>query len=90
MSSVESLPQLTARETTTFLSKVFVPTLAKGPIIRKPPEQEAEDLLRVVGRSGALSWDEFIQSWYRMVRRVVFTDAAAHDSELTDMRPAPR
>ncbi|MDF9279386.1 cytochrome P450 [Arthrobacter sp. EH-1B-1] len=199
MSSVESLPQLTVRETATFLSKVFVPTLAKGPIIRRPrmvalaeklhlderavatltqlaakypaspvllrlplrrqaivleprdvhrilaetPEpfaaassekkaalshfqprnslissgrersvrralqdqvldsgspvhrlaesflpivaEEAEDLLRVVRRSGALTWDEFIQSWYRMVRRVVFGDAAAHDEELTDM-----
>ncbi|GAB3556024.1 cytochrome P450 [Arthrobacter tumbae] len=199
MSSAGSLPQLTVRETATFLSKVLVPTLAKGPIIRRPqlvalaeklhlderavailaqlaakypaspvllrlplrrqaivlepndvhrilaetPEpftaassekkaalshfqprnslissgsqrsarralqdqvldsgspvhhlaesflpvvaEEAEELLRMVGRSGALTWDEFIRSWYRLVRRVVFGDAAADDEELTDM-----
>ena len=199
MSSAGSLPRLTVRETATFLSKVLVPTLAKGPIIRRPkvvalaeklhleeravatlaqlaakypaspvllrlplrrqaivleprhvhrilaetPEpfaaassekkaalshfqprnslissgrernvrralqdqvldsgspvhrlaesflpivaEEAEEVLRVAARSGALTWDEFIRSWYRMVRRVVFGDAATNDSELTDM-----
>lgn len=196
---MSSLPQLTVRETATFLLKVFVPTAAKGPIIRRPkvvalaeklhlderavatlaqlairypaspvllrlplrrqaivlvPAQvhrvlaetpdpfatvssekkaalahfqprnslissgrvrsvrralqdqvldsdnpvhhlaesflpivaeEAEDLLRVVGSTGQLSWDDFIRSWYRMVRRIVFGDAVADDQELTDM-----
>jgi len=32
-----------------------------------------------------LGWDEFIQSWYRAVRRTIFGDNAAEDHELTNM-----
>lgn len=199
MSSAGSLPQLSVRETATFVANVFLPTVAKGPIIRRPkivalaekfqlderaaatleqltakhpvspvllrlplrrqaivlepqdvhrvlaetPEpfatassekkgalahfqprnslistgrdrtvrralqdqvldssspvhrlaesflpvvaEEAEALLRAVNSSGELNWDTFIQSWFRVVRRVVFGDAAANDDDLTDM-----
>lgn len=199
MSSDGSLPQLTVRETANFLAKVFVPTTAKGPIIRRPrmvalgeklgfderavatlaqlaakypaspvllrlplrrqavvlehghvhrilaetPDpfatassekqaalahfqprnslistgsersvrralqeqvldsdsqvhnlaesflpvvaQEAEDLVSAARSAGELTWDDFIQSWYRVVRRVVFGDSAADDHEVTEM-----
>jgi cytochrome P450 len=57
------------------LAESFLPVVA----------QEAEELLRAVSSSGELGWDDFIRSWYRLVRRVVFGDAAADDHELTDM-----
>lgn len=47
--------------------------------------EEAEDLLGASRATGVLAWDEFIRSWYRMVRRIVLGDAAADDHELTDM-----
>lgn len=57
------------------LAESFLPVVA----------EEAEDLLCVAGGAGELTWDDFIQSWYRMVRRIVFGNAAAGDNELTDM-----
>ncbi|WP_458112091.1 cytochrome P450 [Arthrobacter sp. R1-13] len=51
------------------------------PIVR----QEADQLLEHVGEKGELNWDVFIESWYRMVRRAIFGDAARDDHELTDM-----
>lgn len=47
--------------------------------------EEAADLLRTAQQQGELSWDEFIRSWYRLVRRVVFGDVQADNNELTDM-----
>jgi cytochrome P450 len=47
--------------------------------------REAENVLERAGRHGELTWDAFIQAWYRMVRRVVFGDSARDDTELTDM-----
>ncbi|WP_299167605.1 cytochrome P450 [uncultured Arthrobacter sp.] len=57
------------------LAESFLPVVA----------EEAEALLRAVDSSGELNWDTFIQSWFRVVRRVVFGNAAADDHELTDM-----
>jgi cytochrome P450 len=53
-------------------------------------QEEADQLLRGikgVSRAGSmeLGWDEFIQSWYRVVRRTVFGDQARDDHELTGM-----
>jgi cytochrome P450 len=49
-------------------------------------EEEAEHLLGGVRRrGGALEWDPFIQSWFRVVRRVVFGDGARDDEELRDL-----
>ncbi|MFP5316507.1 MAG: cytochrome P450 [Actinomycetes bacterium] len=57
------------------LAQSFLPIVA----------EEAEHLLRTVRNSSELTWDDFIRSWFRMVRRVVFGNAAAEDHELTDM-----
>ena len=57
------------------LAESFLPVVA----------EEAEGLLHSAGAAGELSWDDFIESWFRLVRRIVFGDAAADDSELTDM-----
>jgi cytochrome P450 len=57
------------------LAEVFLPMV----------QQEAEQLLRRAQQDGELAWDAFIESWYRLVRRVVFGDAARDDHELTDM-----
>lgn len=46
---------------------------------------EAARLLRTVEASNELTWDDFIRSWFRLVRRVVFGNAAADDHELTGM-----
>jgi cytochrome P450 len=56
------------------------------PIVR----EEADQLLRGIKGispegSMELGWDEFIQSWQRVVRRTVFGDQARDDHELTDM-----
>lgn len=56
------------------------------PVIR----QEAAQLLDDIDRKGPagsseLVWDDFIESWYRVVRRTVFGDSARDDHELTDM-----
>lgn len=53
---------------------------------------EAADLLRDSTASGALTWDDFAQSWWRTVRRVVFGVSARDDTALTarlhDLRAA--
>ncbi|WP_309108900.1 cytochrome P450 [Arthrobacter sp.] len=51
------------------------------PIVR----QEADQLLASVGERGELNWDVFIESWHRMVRRIIFGDGARDDHELTNM-----
>jgi cytochrome P450 len=46
-------------------------------------EEEAEQLLAEVhGRGGELEWEAFIEAWFRVVRRVVFGDAARDDREM--------
>src|SRR3954447_13703601 len=44
-------------------------------------DDEAQRLLRL----DVLTWDDFAQTWWRIVRRVVLGDAAREDHELTDM-----
>jgi hypothetical protein len=39
----------------------------------------------VAARGGTLSWGDFERTWMRVVRRVVFGDAARDDTELTTM-----
>jgi cytochrome P450 len=51
------------------------------PVVR----QETEELLHRAERDGGLDWDGFLQSWDRIVRRVVFGDTARDDRELTNM-----
>lgn len=46
---------------------------------------EAERLLGEVSRRGELAWDDFIDAWFRIVRRVILGKAARDDRELTDM-----
>lgn len=62
------------------LASSFVPIIS----------QEAAQLLDGVDGKGPdgsseLVWDDFITSWYRVVRRTVFGDSARDDQELTDM-----
>lgn len=46
---------------------------------------EADRLCAVADATGRLGWDTFVEHWFRLVRRVVFGDAAADDEELTDL-----
>ncbi len=48
-------------------------------------QAEAAALRKRMARTGTLSWDEFIDSWFRVVRTVVFGESARDDRELTDM-----
>ncbi|MBG6225640.1 cytochrome P450 [Arthrobacter sp. CAN_A2] len=48
-------------------------------------EDEMRQLLTEAARSGSLPWDDFLDAWYRVVRRVVFGDHARDDTDLTDM-----
>jgi len=47
--------------------------------------EEAEQLLIEVRRRGELRWDEFVEAWFRAVRRIVLGDAAREDHALTDL-----
>lgn len=46
---------------------------------------EAERLRDDAATRGELDWDLFITSWFRMVRRLVLGEEAAHDEHLTDL-----
>jgi cytochrome P450 len=46
---------------------------------------EAGRLRSNVRRRGELTWAEFSDAWFRLVRRVVFGDAASEDHELSSM-----
>lgn len=48
-------------------------------------EEEAAQLVNDADARGELAWDDFIEAWYRVVRRTVFGDAAREDRELTDI-----
>jgi cytochrome P450 len=49
-------------------------------------DEEAGHLLDAVRRGGGeLVWDEFIEAWFRAVRRVVFGDSARDDEELREL-----
>ncbi|MHA7141886.1 cytochrome P450 [Arthrobacter sp. Sr33] len=47
--------------------------------------EEAGQLMKDADARGELVWDDFIETWDKVVRRVVFGDAAREDHELTDM-----
>jgi cytochrome P450 len=47
-------------------------------------EEEASALLRETGGE-PLTWERFSERWFRVVRRVVFGDGAAGDTELRDL-----
>jgi cytochrome P450 len=53
-------------------------------------DQEAARILANAREKGELDWDAWADGWYRLVRRVVFGDAAADDQELNDMTVALR
>jgi cytochrome P450 len=48
-------------------------------------EEEAEAILASAEAEGILTWDDFADGWFRLVRRVVFGEGAAHDEELSRM-----
>ena len=48
-------------------------------------EQEMQGLLAEAMRTGELPWADFLDAWYRVVRRVVFGDHARDDKDLTAM-----
>jgi cytochrome P450 len=48
-------------------------------------EEEMQHLMSAAARSGTLPWGEFLDAWYRVVRRVVFGDHARDDKDLTAM-----
>ena len=48
-------------------------------------EEGTEVLERVGGRGGELDWETFAESWFRVVRRVVFRDGARDDRELREL-----
>jgi cytochrome P450 len=47
--------------------------------------EEAEGLIRMTDRRGQLTWNEFSDAWFRVVRRVVFGDVAREDPELSEL-----
>jgi cytochrome P450 len=47
--------------------------------------EEADLLLASERRRRALTWDLFFDTWFRIVRRVIFGDRARNDRELTSM-----
>ncbi len=46
---------------------------------------EATQLRNNTGNCGELTWNKFSDAWFRMVRRVVFGDAAREDHRLSEM-----
>lgn len=46
-------------------------------------EEEMGSLLASAASTGSLPWGDFLDAWYRVVRRVVFGDHARDDTELT-------
>ncbi|ESR26060.1 cytochrome P450 [Lutibaculum baratangense] len=52
--------------------------------------EEAERLMANVAPAGELGWDDFVASWGRIVRRVIFGDGAADDTALSDMMTSLR
>jgi cytochrome P450 len=45
---------------------------------------EVDELVESTGRTRELTWPSFSAAWYRIVRRIVFGDAARDDRDLTD------
>lgn len=53
-------------------------------------QEEAQAMMQEARKSGALDWEGFSQRWFRMVRRVIFGDAASEDHELSAMTKSLR
>jgi cytochrome P450 len=47
--------------------------------------EEAAELVAGAERTGQLTWDAFIEGWWRTVRRVIFGAGAREDHALTDL-----
>ncbi len=56
-----------------------------GPEIAARVAEEAGSMLEQARRAGALSWDVFAGSFWRIVRRVVLGDSAREDHVITDL-----
>jgi cytochrome P450 len=48
-------------------------------------DEEAGRILALARQRGELDWDAFAAGWYRLVRRVIFGDAASGDHELDEL-----
>lgn len=48
-------------------------------------DEEAARILAAARERGELTWQEFSEGWFRMVRRVVFGNSASEDHELNDL-----
>jgi cytochrome P450 len=48
-------------------------------------DEEAQQLLQRCRQAGELRWDEFFDTWFCIVRRVVFGNSARNDRRITDL-----
>jgi cytochrome P450 len=55
-----------------------------APALTAAIREEAGELAAEAARTGELTWDAFITSWWRTVRRVIFGAGARDDHALTD------
>jgi cytochrome P450 len=61
-----------------------------APTLTAAMREETDELAAEALRAGELTWDAFITSWWRVVRRVVFGAGARNDHALTDQLGALR
>jgi cytochrome P450 len=61
------------------------PIHRSAPALLRHVREEADELALGAARTGRLGWDDFIDAWWRVVRRVVFGAGARNDHELTDV-----
>ncbi|GAB3105648.1 cytochrome P450 [Streptomyces calidiresistens] len=59
------------------------PMHSAAPEVTRRAAEEASATVRRALRHGVLGWDEFNETWWRAVRRIVLGEAAADDTELT-------
>ncbi|MFI6866579.1 cytochrome P450 [Nocardia sp. NPDC050406] len=55
-----------------------------APALLQRVQRETAELLTEIDTAGALTWDRFATAWWRIVRGVIFGDAARLDDRLTD------
>jgi cytochrome P450 len=61
-----------------------------APSLTTAMREETDELAAEALRAGELTWDAFIATWWRVVRRVVFGAGARNDHALTDQLGALR
>jgi cytochrome P450 len=61
-----------------------------APALTAAMREETDELATEALRAGQLTWDAFVTSWWRVVRRVVFGAGARNDHALTDQLGALR